>query len=264
MKFSRWLAVAGIAVMVSIPAFAPARSSNYDVVMNADSVLNNIPDMPLRAIPEALLRDAQGVAIFPGVVRAGFVAGVQKGSGVMFVRAADGKTWSAPSFASIVGGSFGWQVGVQRMDLILVFRTRQGIDPILRGQVTLGGEASVAAGPLGRDVQASTDVRFDAAVYSYSQSRGVFLGAAFTGAKISIDQSANNAYYRQEITPQTIFAGGPFDVPSEAYELMCDVAKWTRAPNPPVPKNLSSSDQGTAQQPTKAPAKKSKKSSGTR
>ncbi|MDX2298741.1 MAG: lipid-binding SYLF domain-containing protein, partial [Xanthomonadaceae bacterium] len=128
------------------------------------------------------------------------------GRGLVSVRQADG-TWSNPSFISIAGGSFGFQFGVTSTDVVLVFRTRRGVDGIVNGKFTLGADAAVAAGPVGRTAQAATDGQLKAEIYSWSRSRGLFAGVALDGAVLSIDDKANEASYGRNTTPRAIFEG---------------------------------------------------------
>lgn len=170
-------------------------------------VLQEVMDTPDRRLPDRLLRDAEAVAVIPGVVKAGFVVGGRYGKGLLAVRAADG-TWSNPSFISLTGGSVGFQAGVQSTDVVLVFRTRRGVDGVVNGKFTLGADAAIAAGPVGRNANASTDAQLKAEIYSYSRSRGLFAGVALDGAVLAIDHDANEAVFGANVTPRRIFEGG--------------------------------------------------------
>jgi lipid-binding SYLF domain-containing protein len=150
--------------------------------------------IPLKGIPAGLLKDAQGVAIVPGLVKGGFIIGIEHGKGVVVVRDKNG-AWQSPNFITINGGGVGWQAGLQATDVILVFRTRSSVEGLMRGKFTVGADASVAAGPVGRQASAATDITFKSEIYSYSRSRGLFAGLALDGASIQIDNRANTAYY---------------------------------------------------------------------
>jgi lipid-binding SYLF domain-containing protein len=139
----------------------------------------------------------------PDVVKAGLVFGGRGGKGLMAVRGSDG-TWSNPTFITLGGGSFGFQAGVQSADVVLVFRNRRGVDNIVNGKFTLGADASVAAGPVGRSAQASTDGQLKAEIYSYSRARGLFAGIALDGAVIAIDNRANRRVYGRDVTARMI------------------------------------------------------------
>jgi len=162
----------------------------------ATDVLQGFVTLQLKMIPPALLHDAQGIAIIPNVLKAGFVVGGRFGRGVVLAREPDG-TWSNPMFVTLAGGGIGWQIGVQATDLVLVFRTRNGLNRLLmgKGKLTLGADVSVAAGPLGRQAEAATDALLRAEIFSYSRTRGLFAGLSVEGAGILIDHQANESFY---------------------------------------------------------------------
>ncbi len=152
---------------------------------------------PAQGHSASLFKDAQGVAIFPGVFKAGFVVGGRFGRGVFLVREM-GDSWSPPKFLTLTGGSFGLQAGAQSTDVVLLFKTRASVDRILKGKakVTLGADLAVAAGPVGRQAEAATDAQLRAEIYSYSRSRGLFAGLALEGAALSVDSTATDEYNR--------------------------------------------------------------------
>lgn len=202
----RRFALAFAAFALVIAGQAQAQSVEERRSVDAVEVLDQLMLMPEQAIPEALLRDAQAVAVIPNLVKAGLVIGGRRGRGLISVRQPDG-TWSAPSFITLTGGSIGFQAGVQSQDLILVFRSQKGVDSIVHGKFTLGADAAVAAGPVGRSAQASTDEQLRAEIYSYSRSRGLFAGVSLDGAVISIDHRANQRVYGRNTTPRAVFEG---------------------------------------------------------
>jgi lipid-binding SYLF domain-containing protein len=182
-------------------------------------VLEAINRIPENSIPPALLRNAKGIAIIPSVVKVGLVIGGRYGKGVVTVRKADG-SWSNPLFLSVSGGSVGWQVGAQSTDVILVFKTRKSIDDIINGKFTLGADASVAAGPVGRMASAATDIKMGSEIYSYSRSRGLFVGITLDGARLSIEQKDNASYYRNKsLQPAQILAGDHIAAPASTGRL---------------------------------------------
>lgn len=144
--------------------------------------------------PRDLLNKAAAVIVIPNLTKVAFVAGGKHGEGVLTKRDASGN-WSEPVFINLSGGSFGFQAGVSSTDLVLLLMRERDIDQIVDGEFTLSGEAAVAAGPLGRDASAGTDVHFDAPIYSYSRSKGVFAGVALDGSKLYLDKSANKKLY---------------------------------------------------------------------
>ena len=173
---------------------------------DASRVLGEILRIPEDSIPARLLEEAQAIAVIPNVVKAGFVFGGRRGRGLISIRGKDG-TWASPSFITLTGGSVGFQAGVQSADVILVFRTRGGVDSIVNGKFTLGGDASVAAGPVGRSAQASTDEQLKAAIYSYSRARGLFAGVSLDGTRLAIDNHSNAAVYGGDYTARAIVEG---------------------------------------------------------
>jgi lipid-binding SYLF domain-containing protein len=186
-----------------LPFAAAAQEREIERSNNAVRVLSEILAIPEESIPERLLREAEAIAVMPDVVKAGLVFGGRGGKGLMAVRGSDG-TWSNPSFITLGGGSFGFQAGVQSADVVLVFRNRRGVDNIVNGKFTLGADASVAAGPVGRSAQASTDGQLKAEIYSYSRARGLFAGIALDGAVIAIDNRANRRVYGRDVTARMI------------------------------------------------------------
>jgi lipid-binding SYLF domain-containing protein len=202
-----------------------------EIVRSATTVLEQTMAMRDDGIPRSLLADAQAVAILPGVLKGGFVIGVQHGRGVLLVRDPNG-TWRLPSFITLSGGSFGWQIGVQSTDLILIFRSRKSVDGILTGTLTLGGGASVAAGPVGRTAAAATDAQLNAEIYTYSRSRGLFAGIALDGSVMSIDQNANAIFYPAQIP------GQPATAPESAIRLTQQVAALTAVAPAPMPADV--------------------------
>jgi len=184
--------VAGMLILG--PAVAEAARTESEKLGDAVAVLRGFMEIPENAIPPALLSEAYGLAVIPGMLKVGFVVGGRHGSGVLAVRGEDG-AWSNPTFITLTGGSIGWQIGASSSDIILVFKSRRSVDRIARGQITLGGDASVAAGPVGRSAAAATDIRFESEVYSYSRSRGLFAGVSLEGAALSIDGNANADFY---------------------------------------------------------------------
>ncbi len=188
---------------LALPFAAQAQEKEIARADNAVRVLSEILQIPEESIPERLLRESEAIAVMPDVVKAGLIFGGRGGKGLLAVRGADG-TWSNPTFITLGGGSFGFQAGVQSADVVLVFRTKRGVDNIVNGKFTLGADASIAAGPVGRSAQASTDGELKAEIYSYSRARGLFAGVALDGAVIAIDNRANRRVYGRDVTARMI------------------------------------------------------------
>jgi len=201
---------------------------------NASRVLSEILRIPEESIPSKLLQEAQAIAVIPDVVKAGFVVGGRGGKGLIAVRGNDG-SWSNPSFIRLAGGSIGFQAGVQSADVILVFRNSQGVDSIVNGKFTLGGDASVAAWPVGRSAQASTDEQLKASIYSYSRARGLFAGVSLDGTALTIDNKANQSVYGSGTTPRAIFEGRA-NPPSDAVVNFRDALEEATVKQPAAAK----------------------------
>ncbi len=215
MKSTRLLATL-IALALALTSVAEAATREEKRVADASDVVDQLSRIPEKSIPPNLLSRAYAVAVIPDVVRAAFGVGARRGKGVIVVRQ-DDNSWSNPAFITLTGGSLGWQIGAESTDVILVFKTRKGVDGIANGTLTLGANASVAAGPLGRHTSAATDIEFQAEVYSYSRSRGLFAGIALEGAGVTMDRKANAAFYGStSMTPEKIFVSSPNIAPDVA------------------------------------------------
>jgi lipid-binding SYLF domain-containing protein len=205
-------------LLFAIPAAAASKEEQR--VADAADVLDQLLRIPEQSIPPAMLARAYAVAVVPSVVRIGFGLGARRGKGILVVRQEDG-SWSNPAFITLTGGSFGFQAGVQRTDVVLVFKSRRGVDNIANGKLTLGADASIAAGPVGRSVEGATDMRFEAEIVSYSRSRGIFAGVSFAGSGVTMDRRANAAFYSSpSMTPEKIFASSPNIAPDSASRFV--------------------------------------------
>src|SRR5690606_35594629 len=220
----RWIPTFAVALVLSTAACvatgptAHAPSEEIARAARAGEVLDEIMQMPEQAVPSRLLADAHAIAVIPDVVKAGLVVGGRHGRGLVSVRTPEG-TWSNPSFIALTGGSIGFQAGVQSTDVVLVFRTQRGVDSIVHGKFTLGADASVAAGPVGRNANASTDAQLRAEIYSYSRSRGLFAGVALDGAVLSIDDDANQDVYGSPTTARMVLEGRVQRVPERVVDF---------------------------------------------
>lgn len=194
------LALAGLAAAGN--AFAGSEEDAR--ARNAVRVLTDIQAIPESAIPDKLLDEAHAVVVVPDSIKAGLVIGARRGHGLLSVRRADG-TWSNPAFVTLTGGSIGFQAGVQSADIVLVFRSQRGVDSIVNGKFTLGADAGVAAGPVGRTASAATDGEMKAEIWSWSRARGLFAGVAVDGAVLAIDDDANASVYGDGTTPRMVF-----------------------------------------------------------
>lgn len=225
-------AMALIALLITSTADAATREERR--VGDAADVLDQLLRIPEQTVPPALLSRAYAVAVIPNVVKAAFGFGARRGKGILVVRQ-DDNSWSNPAFVTLTGGSVGWQIGAQSTDVVLVFKTRKGVSGIENGRLTLGADASVAAGPLGRTTGIATDIEFKAEVYTYSRSRGLFAGVALEGAGVTMDRKANAAFYgASDMTPERIFVSSPNIAPDIANTFVQILtAQTSRLPKQP-------------------------------
>jgi lipid-binding SYLF domain-containing protein len=215
-----------LSLFVAIPALGATKEENR--VYDATAALDQIMRIPESSIPPALLSRAYAVAVIPKVIKIGFGIGARRGKGILVVRNND-RTWSNPTFVTLTGGSFGFQVGAQSTDIILVLKTRASVDGITNGKFTLGADASVAAGPVGRHTAVATDWKFQSEVYSYSRSRGLFAGVALEGAGISMDRKANAAFYGSaSMSVENIFASSGNAAPQSANNFVQVLSEQTK------------------------------------
>ena len=212
-----------------------AQGEGAATVDAATEVLQALSALSVKGIPPALMQDAKGVAVIPNVLKAGFVIGGRYGRGVILVRGPEGG-WCNPIFITLAGGGVGWQAGIQSTDLVLVFKTRNSLDRILRGKgkLTLGADVGVAAGPVGRQAEAATDAQLKAEIYSYSRSRGLFAGLSLEGAALLVDGDASDAFYglRGGRTEDVLALHG-VPIPVAAERLKAQLAVMSAPPVPP-------------------------------
>jgi lipid-binding SYLF domain-containing protein len=215
------MAATVVCLLLGAPRGARA-DGMQDQVDQAVSVLEDFKQMPEKGIPEAVLRDAKGLA-FLSVLKAGFIFSGQGGWGVVVARTDDG-SWTGPSAIATAGAGFGLQIGAQVTDFIIVLNTPEAVDAFARGaNVSLGADVSAAAGPVGRSLGA--DVMPVAAVYTYSRSQGLFAGVALEGAVIAARDSENEQYYGRKVTPREILSGKAAP-PAGAAQLRRDLARY--------------------------------------
>jgi lipid-binding SYLF domain-containing protein len=248
----RTLQIAALAALgLAATSMASAQARLEARMLVATQVLDELQRQPDQAIPQRLMQRAYGVAVFPDVDKVAFIVGGRRGSGVMSVRDSTGK-FSSPVFVDITGGGVGWQAGYQKSDIVLVFTTPRGVEQFNNGTVTLGGNASVAAGPVGRAGEAAVGI--DAEVLSYSRNRGLFAGVSLDGTALMMDNRENRLFYgRDDITAADIIAGKVKREDSESvrrFLASLGVATGDKAPPPPhsapVPAGTDSTPPGPA------------------
>jgi len=186
-------------------------------VADATALFSEIMGAPDKSIPRAILGKAEGIAIFPNTIKAGLVVGGMRGRGIIMAR--NGGNWSAPAFLTLTGGSFGLQIGGQAADIILVINSKKGLDSIVGNQFKIGADASAAAGPVGRDAQASTDIQLRAEILSYSRARGLFAGVTVNGSTLRQDADANGRFYGTKLTTKELLFDGKGGSPAPVGAL---------------------------------------------
>lgn len=233
-KAARFAAAAVMATIIANASFAgSAREEGR--LLTATEVLDDVQGMPDQRVPDTLLAHAYGIAVIPDVTKIAFLFGGRHGNGVLTVRDSLTSPWSNPVFIALTGGSWGLQAGAQSSDIILVFTTKNGIEGITGGKLTLGADASVAAGPVGRQGSAATDVSL-AEIYSYARTRGLFGGIAVDGSVIAIDKTANADFYgKRGVTAGEIIAGKAPTPPETAQRFLARLSQVTHAAARPSP-----------------------------
>ncbi len=201
------LIVAALALSLTVVTAQETSEDEVKRITESAAVLDEIMAAGDNAIPGAILEKAQGIAVFPSLIKGGMFLGGQRGHGVLSVRDAAG-AWSSPAFLTITGGSVGAQIGLQAIDLVLVINDRRGLEQLVKNQFKLGAEAGVAAGPVGREATAQTDIQLRAKILGYSRARGLFAGVTLNGSTIREDRDANERFYGTGFrTGQIVFDG---------------------------------------------------------
>ena len=217
-----------VVVALSIATLSAQSSDETRRINDAVLALQEIMAAGDKAVPQSIMEKAAGIAVFPSLLKGGFVVGGQRGHGVLSVRNKKDGTWSAPAFLTITGGSIGAQIGGQAGDLILIVQNDRGLEQLVKNQFKLGAEAGVAAGPVGREAAAATDIQMRAQILSYSRARGLFAGITLNGATIRQDRDANERFYGTAYrTGQIVFDGlGGSPAPAAAWrEALAKYAK---------------------------------------
>ncbi len=230
------LALMALFALASSAIASERRDADLDRIQTASTVLSQIMSAPDKGIPDSIMSGAKCIAIMPSMLKASFVFGANYGKGVATCRTATG--WSAPAFFKLTGGSFGFQAGGQASDLVLIVRTDDGMQHLLQSKFKLGADASAAAGPVGRDAQAMTDLTLRAQVLTYSRSRGLFLGVSLSGGVIKQDQADTQAFYGKDWSYFSVL-NGQVPPPPDAEVLLKTVEKYAPTPRPKVAPNAA-------------------------
>jgi len=224
------LSTVSLALALTLAFTGPATAGPEEDKRAADAVrvLAEVQRIPESAIPDKLFDEAKAIVVVPDSLKVGLVIGGRRGHGLVSVKNPDG-SWSNPSFVKLTGGSIGFQAGVQSADIVLVFRGERGLDSIVNGKITLGADAGVAAGPVGRNAGTATDGQLKAEIWSWSRARGLFAGIALDGAVLSIDDAANQLAYGEGTTPRMIFENRTRQQPGDAAVAFRDALEEASA-----------------------------------
>jgi lipid-binding SYLF domain-containing protein len=224
------VAVAAVSSIL-VPARMAAQSSSSDEaqrIEESSTVFNEIMGAPDKAIPSSVLDKAEAIAIFPGTIKGGFVVGAQHGRGIISARLENTRAWSAPAFMTINGGSIGAQIGAQAVDVVLVIMSRRGLQNLVSNEFKVGADAGVAAGPVGREASAGTDVQMRAEILSYSRARGLFAGINLNGSSIRGDDDANTRFYGKPLKTGDIVFKAVSPVPPQVPTWQATLAKYAK------------------------------------
>jgi lipid-binding SYLF domain-containing protein len=215
-----------IFALLALSSFTWADQSKAEVqdrLDNAAKVLHEIMATPDKGIPEEVLDGAKCVAVVPHMIKGGFVFGAQHGRGVATCRLSNGG-WSAPAFFALTGGSWGAQIGAEGVDLVMLIMNQKGMDQLLTSKFQVGGDASAAAGPVGRHASAGTDWKLDTEILTYSRAKGAFAGITLNGSKIDQDKDSTVAYYGKDL-PLRATLTGKVPVPASARSFIAAVSR---------------------------------------
>jgi len=212
--------------ILNIPTFCFAQDKWEALLIESARVFEEMMEMPDEGIPQDLLRDCRAIIILPSTIGGGFIIGGKYGQGVVLAKDKRMRRWSAPAVFTLAGGSFGWQIGGQATDTILLVMSERGLDGILQSKCKLGGDASIAAGPIGREAEASTDLQLKGGILSYSRSRGAFIGLKLEGAVLSFNEKANSSLYNKSLSSRDILIKMNVKPPKHAGRLMKDLRRF--------------------------------------
>jgi lipid-binding SYLF domain-containing protein len=219
------LALVGVFIFTSASSsFAQDKWEN--LLVESAKVFEEMTQMPDEGVPSDLIRDAHAIVILPSTVGGGFILGGKYGQGVILAKSRGARGWSAPAVFNLAGASLGWQIGGQATDIILLVMTERGLDGLLQSKFKLGGDASVAAGPVGREAEASTDLQLKGGILSYSRSRGAFIGVKLEGAMLSLNKEANTSLYGKELSARDILIKRSVEPPAYADRLMKNLKRY--------------------------------------
>jgi len=222
----KFLLLALIITLGSLSFAADEETKASERMQAAAEVLNDIQGAPDKGIPQEVLGSAECVAVVPSMLKGGFIVGAKYGRGLASCRTEKG--WSAPAFFVVAGGSFGFQIGGQAVDLVMLIMNKDGMRHLLSSEFALGADASVAAGPVGRHAEGNTDWKMRAEVLTYSRTRGLFAGVSLNGASIKQDKDSTREFYGRMVPFKTALTG-EIDPPAGSNAFLTSLAQWAQA-----------------------------------
>ena len=225
-KFILSVVVAVLGIAVFSAGNANADNKWMALVEESGKVLNEVQQMPDTGIPSDLLEKCSAIAIFPSTISAAFGIGGQYGQGIIMIREENSGKWSPPAIFTIAGGSFGFQIGGQATDIVLLIMNRRSVDGILQGKFKLGVDADAAAGPVGRSAQASTDIQLKGGILSYSRSRGLFIGVNLAGTVLAQHWDGDKELYNKNLSAREILLENKAQMPKSADEVLKVLNKY--------------------------------------
>ena len=208
----------------SAPCFAQDKWEN--LLVESAKVFEEMTQMPDEGIPQDLIKDCRAIVIIPSAVGGGFIIGGKYGQGVILAKGKRRGEWSAPAVYNLAGASIGWQIGGQATDIILLVMTERGLDGLMQSKFKLGGDASVAAGPVGREAEVSTDLQLKGGILSYSRSRGAFIGLKIEGGMLAMNKEANISLYGKALSPRDILIDKKVTAPKYSARLIKNLNKY--------------------------------------
>ena len=215
----RKLVFAAAGPLLLTVAWAGETNREDQLLSNAASAFHDLLAARDAEIPESLLKGCHCIVVFPGVIKGALGWGARRGHGAISCRGGT-EGWSDPAFMTITGGSFGLQLGVEKSDLVLFVMNDRSARALIRNEFTLGARGGLAAGPLGRGAEGSTDIKLDAEIYSYARSKGLFAGLSLEGARINVDKSADRRFYGRDVAAESLLFGHSADAPAAAKAFL--------------------------------------------
>ena len=228
-------ALVGVSLLVSTPAAQSGsaearqeRSEEAEVITESMEVLRELTATPDKGIPNHLLQRAEAIIVIPSLVKGGFIIGGKHGKGIVSVRDRSTRQWTAPAIAKLTGGSIGWQIGVEKVDLVMLVMNRDGVEELLEDKFTIGGSASLTAGPVGRSADAATNAQMSSKILAYSRAQGLFAGASLEGAGLHADDDDNAELYGEAVRLRDVLNGKVSTTPKIAETWKDFISRVTR------------------------------------